>query len=400
MEKPKLPKNENERLILLKELGLLDTGEEKIFDKVTQLAAEICQTPICLISLIDEKRQWFKSHHGLDATETPREYAFCAHAINQTETFIVPDATKDDRFFDNPLVTGKPNVIFYAGAQLKLPSGHNLGTLCVIDHNPKELSPIQIGQLNTLAEHLVDLFLLRSRFSYLEILERAKESWLANLVHDFKNPLNAIVGITDIIQTDFATLSEKEKKSFLESMVKSSDSLMALVDDVLDLGKLESDCIEVTPTRIDAVLLVKDVQQELTPVAMKLNKKISLLNLPTKLECTADLRRLKQVLTNIFSNAIKYSSSESEIKIQLNVESNFVLISVTNQGPGISANDIPKLFQKYGRLINPDENLNKRIHGTGLGLYLSKKLLDKMNGAIHVQSTINETTTFTVSIPK
>ena len=115
MIEAKLPENESERLRLLRQLKILDTALEQSYDEVTRLAAEICQVPICLISLVDEERQWFKSRHGLDAEETPRELAFCAHAILGSDIFEVPDSRQDERFHDNPLVVNEPNVVFYAG---------------------------------------------------------------------------------------------------------------------------------------------------------------------------------------------------------------------------------------------------------------------------------------------
>ena len=121
----------------MKSYSILDTLPESDFDDLTTIAAEICGTPISLISLLDDKRQWFKSHHGLDAIETPKEYSFCGHVINQDDLFVVSDARLDERFHDNPLVTGYPYVVFYAGVPLVGDNNLPLGTLCIIDHNPQ-----------------------------------------------------------------------------------------------------------------------------------------------------------------------------------------------------------------------------------------------------------------------
>lgn len=157
-----LPPNEEQRLAHLHALQILDTEREQSFDDVTLLAASLCGTPMAMVSLIDRERQWFKSCIGLDATETTREVAFCAHAILQPQTLlIVEDARLDPRFSDNPNVTGEPHVRFYAGAPLVSREGYAFGTLCVVDTQPRQLSPQQADQLRALARQVVQLLQLR-----------------------------------------------------------------------------------------------------------------------------------------------------------------------------------------------------------------------------------------------
>ncbi|WP_421896584.1 PAS domain S-box protein [Marinoscillum sp.] len=164
MRIPEIPANEHSRLEALRELKILDTLPEEEFDNVTKLASEICQVPISLITLVDEKRQWFKSHHGLDVEYTSRDVAYCAHAINNpAEILEVPDASEDERFHDNPLAIGEPYVRFYAGVPLVDPEGHALGTLCVIDHKPNQLSVGQREALKTLAQHVMAILNVRSK---------------------------------------------------------------------------------------------------------------------------------------------------------------------------------------------------------------------------------------------
>jgi GAF domain-containing protein len=155
--------SEKRRLNVLWQYDVLDTIPEVLFDDLTELASGICEAPIALISLVDEKRQWFKSRFGTTLTETSRDVSFCSHAIQQPDLFIIPDTAKDPRFASNPLVTSDPKIRFYAGAPLTTADGYALGTLCVIDKVPRELREQQKQALRILARHVVSQLELRRR---------------------------------------------------------------------------------------------------------------------------------------------------------------------------------------------------------------------------------------------
>ncbi len=151
MQAPSKPPNEDTRLDTLRALNILDTTPEERFDRLTRLAKRLFGVPMALVSLVDEDRQWFKSSQGLDASETPRDVSFCGHAILGDDIFLIPDATKDERFQDNPLVTNEPNVRFYAGCPLEVASGSKLGTLCLIDREPRVFTKDDYDLLRDLA---------------------------------------------------------------------------------------------------------------------------------------------------------------------------------------------------------------------------------------------------------
>lgn len=156
MQEAKRPDNEAARLAMLHSLSILDTPRDDRFDRFTRLAARIFDMPIALISLVDEKRQWFKSVEGFDGEETPREFSFCAHAILDDEVFEVRNSRSDTRFRDNPLVIEQPHIRYYAGAPLLTPDGHKIGTLCIIDRVPRRLRDEDKRVLKDLADMVVD----------------------------------------------------------------------------------------------------------------------------------------------------------------------------------------------------------------------------------------------------
>ena len=177
----RLPPDEAERLEELRQLRILDTLAEAEYDDLVFLASHICDTPIALVSLVDADRQFFKARIGLDVTETPRDLAFCAHAILRPELMVVEDATADERFADNPLVTSDPNIRFYAGTPLMTAAGHSMGTLCVIDRVPRRLDASQAKSLRALGRQVEALLSLRRAKNAAERASETKDELLRRL---------------------------------------------------------------------------------------------------------------------------------------------------------------------------------------------------------------------------
>ncbi len=242
MTRATIPDKETARVASLRALHILDTPAEPRFDRIVQLAARILQTPIALVSLVDESRQWFKARVGLDATETPREDAFCSHAILRSEVMVVADTHEDERFKDNPLVTGPPYIRFYAGAPLRV-DAHTLGTLCVIDKAPRRLTDDERASLALLAEmateelHIRRLAVDASR--QLQLLELVEE--VAGVGHwRIECPGNTVTWSDQMFR-----IFERDPASFettVETFVNvfeahEAEGLMRDIDEALDGGK-------------------------------------------------------------------------------------------------------------------------------------------------------------------
>ena len=216
-----LPKNEAVRLKALHDYQVLDTEPEADFDALTRLAAYICETPIALISLLDTDRQWFKSKVGLSVWETPREIAFCNHAILQQNLLVVPDALADERFAENPLVLNDPNIRFYAGAPLITPEGLAIGTICVIDYIARDLNPEQKDALQVLSQQVISQ------------LERRRKPDLTSTTTALK-----IAAAENLRQAQgVASVSNRElrwQEALLRSMTSASPLAFYVVDNQTD----------------------------------------------------------------------------------------------------------------------------------------------------------------------
>jgi diguanylate cyclase (GGDEF)-like protein len=211
MQPAKLPDNESERLRYLREMGILDTPLEERFERITRMVCRTLGVPMAAVSLVDADRQWFKSAQGLQASETSREVAFCAHAILDDQPFIVPDTHRDGRFSDNPLVTDNPQIRFYAGIPLRMAPDICIGTLCAIDSKPRELSPEELEALEDLSE-MVKTELAAARLSeeHAKLISKLQSAQRAALIDPLTRLWNRAGG-ERLLEREWASSNRRER---------------------------------------------------------------------------------------------------------------------------------------------------------------------------------------------
>jgi anti-sigma regulatory factor (Ser/Thr protein kinase) len=319
--------DETARLAALRQYRILDTKPEQAFDDLTLLAAQICGTPIALISLLDEERQWFKSRLGISATETARSVAFCAHTIEQDDMFVIPDTLADERFRDNPLVLGEPWVRFYIGAPLITHDGHALGSLCVLDRVPRTLTPEQQAALDALRHQAVAQLELRLN------------------VHELAQALQ---------ERDQAEEAQRRLVEELRAALESAGRLSALLP-FCSACQLDI----VIPADPAAIRTVTD------GVAQALRNKPGVVGHEFEIELA---------LQEALANAIRHGCQGDPTKfIRCFVtyeDVGDVLIVVRDPGPGFELGSVP----------NPLEGRNV-LKGSGRGIFLINQLMDDVRFA-------------------
>lgn len=389
------------RLKALEEYKILDTLPEKMYDDIVTIASHICNMPIVLLSLVDDKRQFFKSKVGIDIAETPVEYAVCYHAIlSQEELFEVPDLREDDRFKNNPLVTGGPKMVSYFGVSLKNSDGISFGTLCVISQDsPRSISDDQKLILKKLANQVIHLLELRKQnFELKRYQEEAAyyssqmEDFAHTAAHDLRAPLRAVKSFLQLIELKRVDDVDEKEKKYFEFIYTNVDMMNQLIIDLLDYAKSDSKIDE--KEVIDLNVFIAQIFNSLVEHHHLSSSMLHLKQMPT---IHYSKLALHMIFYNLIDNSLKYRNQERVLELKIGYKSDLFhyYFEVEDNGIGISAEYYDIIFKPFKRLHAKSEFV-----GSGLGLASVKKITQKLGGTISVKSTLGKGTKFTITIPK
>jgi signal transduction histidine kinase len=391
-----VPADEEQRLAAVRRYDILDTPPDGAFERLTAIAARHFRVPISIISVVDENRIWFKSARGLEGvSEIGREPGLCASAILQDDVWVVERADLDARTLANPLVAGEFGLRFYAGAPLKTADGHNLGTICVIDRAPREITPEESATLSDLACVVVDELELRlAARREADRLEQTRSDFVVTAAHELRTPLTAVFGAAKTLarsSSDFNGL----QRDLVEMIETQSERLNEIVEKVLTAAQLDQgqlpfareilDPAEIAAAAISAAKATASPSHTLALTVREPLPKVQ-----------TDGMRLRQLLANLLENAIKYSPEGGRVELEVESRSGRVRFHVHDEGIGIAVEHQSRIFDKFVRV---DPMLVSGIAGTGLGLHIASKFLQHMGGALSVSSMPGKGSTFTAELP-
>jgi len=446
MPKAKLPSDEHARLEAVRQLEILDTESEAAFDQLTVLAAQVCEAPYAALTLIDSHRQWFKSKVGFEQTGMPRDMAFCAHTILQEDPLIVPDATLDERFADNPAVLARRGVRFYAGVPLRNTHGHALGSICVLDHAPRELNPSQVSALETLARHasaqleerrIVRLLLSNENVRAPDVLHddsavnadpqnlartlqaallerdqsevalRRVENELRNartqlmigrmaagVAHDVNNLLFVVLNQAEMIGQGLE--ADHPQRQRISAIIEAAKRGGTLLHQVLafGVGTLErSDEVDLPEAVVEFVRVLRVLSHDRVEITLTIESELGRVHV--------DQSQLGQIVLNLGLNALDAMPDGGELVISLCSQEDVGLATNDPDGGSVmlSMRDNGCGMDEQTRLRALEPFFTTKESGTGLGLATVKDIVDKYGGRLHIESCPGEGTAFEIHFP-
>jgi signal transduction histidine kinase len=419
MESSDKTRSDAERIEALLDCDGFASADSAAFDELTRHAAEVLNVPIALIMLIDDTRQWFKSYYGLEAAQLPRITMFCAHAVRGRELFTVADTLMDERFADHPMVVGAPNIRFCAAVPLVSPDGQCIGTLCVVDHEPRYMSEDERRALTTIAKQVLtrlELGKLSQQGTAVRLpggVDPSQEvrDFVYLVSHDLRAPLSNVMAFAEELQRcsqefqDWLNQYPGLPSGFIaESSHILAERFVPVLDFIHDsatrmngqvsslLALAHDDHVELHHETVDLGVLLRSVVDSHKIELKRSQGSVELGPLGT---VRTDGTVMQHVFDNLIENAIEYRSEQRVLRIRVSMDRDpqGIVVHVQDNGRGIAVNELPMVFEIFRR-AGPRNTL-----GEGVGLCLARALIRRLGGQIWCDSTLDEGTTFHVALP-
>lgn len=395
-----------DRLAALAETALLDTPPEEAFDRFTRIASRVLQTPVSLVSLVADDRQFFKSQVGLteplrSRRETPLSYSFCRYVVATRRPLIVNDARLHPELHDNPAVH-EYGVVAYVGVPLITPDGHALGTLCALDYVPRDWTDADAAPVHDLATFLMNEIELRhfcrlfhKNYAALRQLELQRTEMVDMLVHDLRNPLTSLLAGLDL-----AALAPELDAQLRDDLAMARDGariLKQMVDDILDVSRADAGHLRLHLRDTSPEALLDDARSQVANLALTNNIRLAVEKQQPLPLVRVDAAKLRRVLVNLAANALQHTDRDGEVTMTAAPEINgrAIVFRIHDTGRGIPRDALPYIFEKF-RAAGGDAS---RYSSTGLGLPFCRMVVEAHGGEIGVDSSPASGTTFTVRIP-
>jgi signal transduction histidine kinase len=392
-----VPSNEMERIINLSEFDLDLSDFENTFKDLASLAAEITGTQISLVNLIDSYTQWTIANHGLEIQSMPREESVCQYTIMGNDAFEVNDLSKDDRFKNREYVKESLSLRYYLGVPLTTREGHQIGALCVLDTEKKQIEPEKIAFLNMIAREIVGRLQAMRTMKILRKQAESATELKKKVAHDIRGPISGIMGLSQLIKDQGEDNTIGEVLEFATLIHQSARSLLDLASEILD-----SETTKSTSTNERFTLAVFKEKLERLYELQARNKKIAFkVDIGPGDEKAAIAKdKLLQITGNLITNALKFTAPRGQVTVNLHLQTansqNYLNITVKDSGIGLSHNEI-------NAILNGTANSTSGTageQGFGFGLALVKHLVDGLQGTMRINSELGEGTTFEISLPQ
>lgn len=378
--------------------ALLDTPPDGAFDRITALAARVFDVPIAIVSVVDHDRIWFKSHHGLEVEQIDRAPGLCASAILQDGPWVISDAPRDPRALSNPLVAGEFGLKFYAGVPLRVAGDHNLGTLCILDFEARELTDEETSTLADLAEMVVGELELRlaSRraIEAANERERLKDAFVGMLSHELRTPVTTIYAAARVLANQTAIANDPLASDLFPDIVSESERLLRLIEDLLILTKVEQDTLVGSS---EPVLVQRVIDRTVARLRRRHPERRFVVDAGGGLPPVAgDEVFVEQVVSNLLSNATKYSPPDTEITVTADRVGDEVEVRIRDRGIGMSASERESIFE----LLTRTGEAQRYAPGAGIGLYVCRRLVQVMGGRVWAEGSADGVgSTFAFRLP-